>query len=655
MAPFAAFIRRIKTARTLGWRLSAWYALYRFGLITGHYRRSTPSRRESAALALHPLWTPPPREELAGLIGTSGQAELAAEAAEILQGQARLFGGPPAPIALEPPMPLQHWTAYAAGRARWGAEDVKFIWEPARFGWAFTLGRAYRLTGDERCPAAFWQHFEAFDRANPPNLGPNWTSAQEVALRLVAWIFAAAIFASSPESTPARRMRLAQAVAEHAARIPITLPYARAQHNNHLVSEGLGLYAAGLALPAHPQAAAWQETGWRELNRALHSQIAPDGAYAQHSTNYHRLMLQAALIADAFRRSQGRAWPAETLAKLQAAVGWLDAQADPISGRAANLGHNDGAHILPLAGGGFAAYRPTLRAAARAFGLPPAGAAGPWDELSAWLGLASEPVGSAAPPHTQAGRLSNADGRGWASLRAQRFTSRPAHADQLHVEIWHQGENLALDAGAYRYNAPAPWTNALASTLVHNTVSVDGRDQMTRGGKFLWLDWAQAEWLETSPHALAAAHDGYNRLGLRHIRELWQEASGWAITDDFLPLPNAARSRRTFTVQWLLPDWRWSLGENGVLRLNGPQQSLSVGVKAAAKATGNGLTAPSVQLIRAGESLHGPPPPAPIFGWYSPAYAVLLPAVSLRVTFEARPPLRLSTSFRIAAKSPKIE
>jgi hypothetical protein len=173
---------------------------------------------------------------------------------EIIAGKARLFGGPPLPLLLEPPGPLAHWTEYELGQAPggWGVEDVKLIWEPARFGWVYPLGRAYRLSGDERCPGAFWRFFETFDHANPPNLGPNWTSAQEVALRLLAFTFAAAVFAGSAESTPARLERLAQSAAEHAARIPITLPYARAQHNNPLVSEGLPDAAgrAGGTLPA---------------------------------------------------------------------------------------------------------------------------------------------------------------------------------------------------------------------------------------------------------------------------------------------------------------------------------------------------------------------------------------------------------------------
>jgi hypothetical protein len=50
--------------------------------------------------------------------------------------------------------------------------------------------------------------------------------------------------------------------------------------------------------------------------------------------------------------------------------------------------------------------------------------------------------------------------------------------------------------GTFRYTAPAPWDNSLARTLVHNTIELNHQDQMKRAGRFLWLDWAQAEDVE---------------------------------------------------------------------------------------------------------------------------------------------------------------
>ena len=646
---FQSAVKYLKVARILGMRPIGWYLVYQAGLRSGHYRRSTPSQRESRPLTLRPVWPLPPADLVRAVLGEAGRSDLLAEADEISKGWVRLFGGPPAKLELAPPIPLHHWTAYELRKASLGTEDVKLIWEPGRFGWVYTLGRAYHLTRDERFAETFWKFFEVFDRANPPNLGPNWISAQEVSLRLLALAFASAVFSASPQSTSARQARLAQSIAEHASRIPPTLPYARAQHNNHQVSEALGLYAAGLVLPGHLLASRWREMGWRELNRALQSQIEPDGAYTQHSTNYHRLMLQAALLADALRRQEGRAWPSLTLQRLQAASLWLYHHLDPSSGRVPNLGHNDGAHILPLASGGFSDYRPTIQACARAFGHPRLLSPGPWDELSLWLGSGIDPLlePSQAPLYSSSPlpRLEHPGGRGWASLRAVHFTCRPAHADQLHVEIWHAGENLALDAGTYRYNAPPPWDNALASTAVHNTITVDGIDQMTRAGKFLWVDLAQAKYTAVTPPLISAEQDGYRRLGLLHRRELHSATEGWVIQDNLIPVSSKNRPHR-FTLHWLLPDWPFDLSDQHTLTLHGKTFEFTVRVAVSSPEQNAGEN-PSFQLIRAGESLFGPPSPTPLFGWVSPTYHLRLPALSLRLSLTAIAPVRFTTWFLI--------
>src|SRR5262249_39599855 len=78
-----------------------------------------------------------------------------------------------------------------------------------------------------------------------------------------------------------------------------------------------------------------------------------------------------------------------------------------------------------------------------------------------------------------------------AYLRCVDYRDRPGQADQLHLDLWWDGVNLARDAGTFLYNGPPPWDNRLAGTPVHNTLVLDGQDQMRRAGRFLWVDWAR--------------------------------------------------------------------------------------------------------------------------------------------------------------------
>ncbi|MBL8092356.1 MAG: hypothetical protein JNJ43_18630, partial [Anaerolineales bacterium] len=80
--------------------------------------------------------------------------------------------------------------------------DIKFIWEPNRFAFVYTLVRAYSSTQDEKYPQAFWTLIEDWAKQNPPNTGANWKDGQEIALRLMAWTFGYYAFLNSPSSTP---------------------------------------------------------------------------------------------------------------------------------------------------------------------------------------------------------------------------------------------------------------------------------------------------------------------------------------------------------------------------------------------------------------------------------------------------------------------
>lgn len=616
-----------------------WYALYRLGLYSGLWQRLTPALpNPSLTIPIQPIFPIPGKTQLNQILTSPQQDALIKEADEIVSGEVRLFGGPPVPLQLAPGSALRHWTAYERGQAHWEAEDVKFTWEPARFGWAFTLGRAYLLSGSQVYPEAFWQFFEAFTVGNPPNLGPNWCSAQEVALRLVALVFAGQVMAGSSHSTPARLAQLTGAISAHARRILPTLSYARAQHNNHLVTESLGLVIAGSALPSCPEATGWRSLGWKTLCHALQAQISPGGVYAQHSMNYHRLMLQAALIG----LLPGTPYPAKVQQRLAAAARWLLSQVDPVSGQAPNYGSNDGAYIFPMNPGGYLDYRPTAQAAARAFLGQPVLPRGAWDEMSLWLGLEQPAPGAALPlpeqPFIRRARHSTT----WAVLRANHYTSRPSQADQLHVDLWFQGVNIALDAGTFRYSAAPPWDNALGRTAVHNTVTVDGQDQMQRAGRFLWLDWAQAQ-LTQDGESLLARHDGYRKQGILHIRRLTCPGPGvWEIQDRLEPTARHSQDKaHSFRLQWLLPDWPWQLDQT-TLSLTAPwggQVQLSLTCLSPKDSSAQ------VSLVRAGKTLVGAQEPDPTWGWVSPTYSIRNPALSFAMTVYTPPTAILNSQW----------
>ena len=169
-------------------------------------------------------------------------------------------------------------------------------------------------------------------------------------------------------------------------------------------------------------------------------------------------MLQVVLWTNALVKNADLRWPRQTLEAVRRSVHWLLSLMDFDSGRTPNLGANDGAYIFPLTVLPFADYRPVLHAAARAFldyDLP----RGPWDEMALWFDDTGRGPRGASPCRVIWATRCTAR-QSWAYFRTAQFTSRPSHADQLHLDLWWRGLNVAQDAGTYLYNAEAPGITA---------------------------------------------------------------------------------------------------------------------------------------------------------------------------------------------------
>jgi len=644
-----------KILRTLGPTQVALYGVYRAGLASGWWRWATRFRALELTETLPirgRLFEIPDPQHLRAVLGADGLAQVMTLADEIVQGQYRPFGGEPASLSLEPPQPLMPWDRYGNTV---GGKDIKIFWESARLGWVFTLGRAYILTGNEGYARACQHYLERFLRANPVGYGPNWASGQEVALRIPALLFALQVFETSPVFEARFRRQLVIALLEHARRIPPTLIYARAQNNNHLLSEALGLYVAGVMFPEWPEAPRWRKMGWYWLNRALQRQISPDGCYVQNSLNYHRLMLHLALLFARAAEIEGCKLPALTMERLAKAVGWLWERMDEASGKVPNYGHNDGSNVLPFGSCDIADYRPTLQAVGNVFLRSRLLLPGMWDELSLWLGVNPGGINVSLPRSLSPGIIKPRGVTTWALMQGGPCRGRVAHADFMHVDLWANGVNLLLDPGTYAYNLLAPWDNGLAGTLVHNTLSVDGRDQLCRLGRFLWSRDAKVRFLPalSKPNqSWVAEHDGYRALGLIHRRTLcWLGDGHWQVVDDLIPVNSKGQQVHRFDLHWLIRmgKWLWD-GSKTRIRVTYPELREQMNLEVRWEAEGDQIQVMAQRLICQGRVVAGPEGEFEHLGWFSPSYLVRLPALSFLITWTGRVPFKLVTDVEVGVQ-----
>jgi hypothetical protein len=491
-------------------------------------------------------------------------------------------GGAPAGVAAAP-----QWhgnfdgAAHALDLDLFAPGDIRPVWEANRLGALLALDAP-----DADALLAGWI------AANPPFRGPAWACGQEAALRALHLCLFAALHGD-------QRVPPALLVA-HARRIAATRAYAAAQDNNHAVSEAAGLFVLGLAL--HDTAMA--RRGARDLARAVARLVTPDGAFAQASPAYHRLLLDTLSVAEWFRRRHGAApFTAPFAQRAQAATAWLHRVASE-GGALPRAGACDDSALADLSGSGADDARGSLERAARLF--CDASAGHPDDFGCGVLGIACPP---ATLPRGGAWRSEGWRGETRGALSVLLRTGaplrfRPSQADLLHLDLRVAEATLLRDGGTGAYN-PAPgsawWTAALAGTAGHNTIAFDNQDQMPRVSRFLFARWPACR---TVPGG-AALQDWRGR---RHERRFTLEDRRLTVRD------SVGGPFAMLTLRWRLAPGDWRLTATGV-------------ESAAARIA---ITADAPLRLRLAQ------------GWESPAYGVVRPVPVLEAIARA-PVARITT------------
>lgn len=542
-----------------------------------------------------------------------------------------------------------HWSRvneFASG-------DVKRHWELSRFGWAYLLARAYARTQDDRYAETFWELLEDWMQHNQPYSGVNWKCGQEASFRTMAICFAFYSFRESAASTPQRVALLVTLIGALGKRIDSYIEYAQSQKNNHGISEGAGLWTIGLLFPELRDSERWRNRGKKVIECETRRQIYDDGSYVQHSTNYHRVMLQD--LAWSLRLgevNENRLTP-DVYERFARAIRLLQALVDPESGWAPNLGANDGALVLPLSDSTFSDMRPVLQSCNYVVEKQRLFDRGPWDEEMLWMnGVESVSALNPLRPNEPIQSISTETGgyhsiqsnNSWALLRGARYIDRPSHADQLHFDLWWKGENVLCDPGTYSYNAPVPFDHAFAATRFHNTVTLDSADQMTRASRFLWADWANVRATRSSPEApeigvLQGMHDGYAKIGATHRRAIIQPLENiWGVVDDVTGSgPHTAR------VHWLTPDVPFDSVSSSCYELNFKAGAMRLIWATTARA--------GFDLVRAGEHIAGDTDGTTdsARGWISRHYGKLEPALSFAAECHSELPIRFLTVVQLGS------
>jgi hypothetical protein len=447
--------------------------------------------------------------------------------------------------------------------------DIKYLWELNRHLHLVTLAQAYALSGEVRYYRVIREHLESWFAACPYRMGPNWSSALEVAIRLINWSVTWQLLgaARSPLFGDAGNARFRQlwleSVHQHAQFVHGYFSL-HSSANNHLIGEAAGLFIAALTWPHWPSMHAWLPAAKAILEREALLQNAPDGVNREQAVSYQQFVLDFLLLSLLAGKTSGQRFSPAYESRTEAMLEYLSSIMD-VGGHVPMFGDADDGVVVKLAqNGDFSPYRSLLATGAILFRRGDFELkAGALDDKTRWLlGTQADALfrarGAAQtrlPPRQafpaggyyilgcdfetdrEIRLVADAGPVGYRSIAAH------GHADALAFTLSIGGAEFLIDPGTYAYHTQGSWRHYFRGTSAHNTLRVDERDQSQSGGNFMWLRKARAGcslWSNTAERDVFEGwQDGYTRLAdpvMHQRRIVLDKAARRVVIEDTLQM-----------------------------------------------------------------------------------------------------------------------
>ncbi len=426
---------------------------------------------------------------------------------------------------------------------RHDGSDIKAVWELSRLQCLPILGKAYRLTGEERYRQAGQRLTSDWLERNPVGRGANWTTPMEVALRAMSVVFLISLLSPLRPDEDAWLERVTLGLWQHLLYIESYLEFSHISRSNHYLSNIVGLYCLSAFLSGAGMELRREDYRSRVQKEILH-QVYDDGGDYEASLGYHVLVVQLFTSALLVMRAEGVAPEPWFAARLQQMYELLASLSDE-SGRLPHVGDCDDGRVELLAEDLEQIFLPVeLRNSLAISGVLGIGGAlfnqtwqGRQDD-ALWYGIANLETIPPAPRETgmrvfsksgiAVARTRNIQALFFAMPNGIHGKGSHAHNDKLSFVLRIGGCEIFIDSGTGCYTRDLSLRNKLRSIQAHNTVIVNGGEQNTipkqRGGAFSLGDEARVTPLECQATEagwqIRASHSGYKRMGVTHSRLL---------------------------------------------------------------------------------------------------------------------------------------
>jgi uncharacterized heparinase superfamily protein len=311
------------------------------------------------------------------------------------------------------------------------------------FDYAIDLARAARDSGDAAYRdrlASLITSWSAVSPIGQPDYARDVWNARAVANRIVNWAIAGSIL--QLQTSDPLHTQLQEQVAVHTLFLRDNLEFDL--RCNHLLRDYVGLLFANALMGGAPEAL-------EGLRAEVDEQVLADGCHIERSPLYHAVVLQDLIESRELLAAQAPSWLREAIARMAEFLRNLL----PPSGD------------LPLFGDSWRGDIDPSRI------LEEAGESGA--------------VSSAVDPDRGGGLIALGRGANHAVFRAgphgPDYQLGHAHADGLSFELYRGPIAIICDTGTQTYDA-GPIRQRLRSTAAHNTVQLDGEEQLEAWGSF---------------------------------------------------------------------------------------------------------------------------------------------------------------------------
>jgi len=408
-----------------------------------------------------------------------------------------------------------------------------------------TLGQAYSLTKDEKYAIEYACQIIDWIESNRVQFGPNWVCTMDVSIRAANLVVSMAYFIDSECIKNEFWIYLVKNIYSHGKHIINNLEYGSIT-SNHYLSDISGLFFISMLLGKHKCCNKWLRFSISELKKEIKKQIYDDGLDFESSTCYHRLVLELFFYPVFYYIKNQRKFILKEAAELAELVfggeffrrfkgmfNFVISAMKP-DGTLPQIGDNDNGRFLVFSHSDLMDMSYISTIASIFFNDPyykididEFNNGSFWlfgeEGLSIWERLSKNRLADVeSMAFKKGGSVVIRNGSDYlfssCSPNGQNGNGGHAHNDKLGFELVIDGECLFVDPGTFIYTPSPSWRNVFRSTIYHNTITIDEKEQNRFIDKniFSMQNDAMAKinkWITGSEYVfLEAEHHGYRRL-----------------------------------------------------------------------------------------------------------------------------------------------